>query len=84
MSEGGLPSTKWMLEIGAFMMRTETEMVTKSRWVEPERLVAEGFDFDWPELEQALEHLRENLGMTALERPLWRSNLGAAVRACER
>lgn len=47
----GLPATKWMLEIGAFFMRTETELVLKSRRVVPGRLLASGFTFrfpDWP------------------------------------
>ena len=48
----GLPATKWMLEIGAFFMRTETELVLKSRRVVPTRLLESGFEFrfpDWPE-----------------------------------
>ena len=42
----GLPAYKWMLEIGAFFMRTETELILKSRWVYPERLLKEGFVFE--------------------------------------
>ena len=42
----GLPATKWMLEIGTFFMRTETELVLKSRWVIPTRLLEEGFKFE--------------------------------------
>ena len=34
----GLPATRWMLEAGAFVMRTETELVLKSRRVVPGRL----------------------------------------------
>ena len=48
----GLPATKWMLELGAWAMRTDTELVLKSRRVVPERLLAAGFRFDfdrWPE-----------------------------------
>jgi uncharacterized protein (TIGR01777 family) len=48
----GLPATKWMLELGAWAMRTDTELVLKSRRVVPERLLAAGFHFDferWPE-----------------------------------
>ena len=41
----GLPATKWMIEIGAFFMRTESELVLKSRQVVPERLLKEGFTF---------------------------------------
>jgi uncharacterized protein (TIGR01777 family) len=47
----GLPATVWMLEIGAFAMRTETELVLKSRRVVPGRLATAGFRFqfaDWP------------------------------------
>lgn len=42
----GLPAYEWMLEIGAFFMRTETELILKSRWVYPERLIEEGFKFE--------------------------------------
>ena len=45
----GLPATEWMVAIGAMAMRTETELVLKSRRVVPGRLQAEGFAFDCPE-----------------------------------
>jgi uncharacterized protein (TIGR01777 family) len=48
----GLPATKWMLAIGALILRTETELILKSRRVIPGRLLQEGFSFrfpDWPE-----------------------------------
>lgn len=41
----GLPATRWMLELGSFAIRTETELVLKSRWVVPERLLDAGFVF---------------------------------------
>jgi uncharacterized protein (TIGR01777 family) len=44
----GLPAAKWMLEIGAFFMRTETELLLKSRRVVPGRLLALGFSFEHP------------------------------------
>lgn len=44
----GLPATRLMLEAAAVVMRTETELVLKSRRVVPGRLLAEGFAFDWP------------------------------------
>jgi uncharacterized protein (TIGR01777 family) len=44
----GLPSTEWMLEIGAFVLRTETELVLKSRNVVPRRLLQDGFSFRFP------------------------------------
>jgi NAD dependent epimerase/dehydratase family enzyme len=48
----GLPATRWMLELGAFFLRTETELVLKSRRVVPGRLLQSGFTFrfpTWPE-----------------------------------
>jgi uncharacterized protein (TIGR01777 family) len=48
----GLPASDWMLEIGTFFLRTETELVLKSRRVVPTRLLASGFTFThptWPE-----------------------------------
>ena len=48
----GLPASQWMLEIGAFFMRTETELILKSRWVLPTRLLAEGFTHQHPSFEK--------------------------------
>jgi uncharacterized protein (TIGR01777 family) len=44
----GLPASKWMLEIGAVFMRTETELILKSRRVVPGRLLQSGFVFNYP------------------------------------
>jgi NAD dependent epimerase/dehydratase family enzyme len=44
----GLPASKWMLEVGAFFMRTETELILKSRRVMPARLLQHGFEFRFP------------------------------------
>lgn len=44
----GLPATKWMAEIGAFVLRTDTELLLKSRRVVPGRLLASGFEFTQP------------------------------------
>ena len=44
----GLPAKKWMLEIGAVFMRTETELILKSRRVVPARLLEHGFNFKYP------------------------------------
>ncbi|HEU5071478.1 MAG TPA: TIGR01777 family oxidoreductase [Verrucomicrobiae bacterium] len=44
----GLPATNWMLEIGAVLLRTETELILKSRRVVPGRLLAGGFAFHFP------------------------------------
>lgn len=53
----GLPATKWMLEIGAVFLRTETELIIKSRLVVPGRLLREGFHFEFSEVRQALKDL---------------------------
>jgi uncharacterized protein (TIGR01777 family) len=53
----GLPATEWMLEIGAFIIRTETELLLKSRYVVPGKLLASGFKFQFPELRAALADL---------------------------
>jgi uncharacterized protein len=53
----GLPTPRWMLEIGSAFIRTETELVLKSRWVVPERLTASGYTFEYPELEPALRQI---------------------------
>jgi len=44
----GLPAREWMLEIGAIFMRTETELILKSRRVVPARLLDHGFTFRFP------------------------------------
>jgi NAD dependent epimerase/dehydratase family enzyme len=53
----GLPATEWMLEVGAFFLRTETELIIKSRRVIPSKLLASGFEFHFPQLENALRDL---------------------------
>lgn len=53
----GLPATEWMLEIGAFFLRTETELIFKSRRVVPGRLLASGFEFRFPTFRDALVDL---------------------------
>ena len=44
----GLPATEWMLGIGAFFLRTETELILKSRRVVPGVLLRNGFSFEFP------------------------------------
>ncbi|MCM3760690.1 TIGR01777 family oxidoreductase [Alkalihalobacillus oceani] len=53
----GLPAPKWLLELGARIIRTETELVLKSRWVIPERLEQEGFSFKFRTMDEALTEL---------------------------
>ncbi len=49
----GLPATKWMLEIGAWLAGTETELVLKSRRVVPRRLSESGYQFAFPAWSEA-------------------------------
>lgn len=44
----GLPTTSWMIEIGTFLLRTESELILKSRQVIPGRLLDAGFQFTFP------------------------------------
>ncbi len=53
----GLPASSLMLEIGAFFMRTETELILKSRRVVPTRLLKHGFEFRFPNWSHAAEEL---------------------------
>jgi NAD dependent epimerase/dehydratase family enzyme len=46
-----------MLELGSVAIRTETELVLKSRWVVPERLTDAGYEFAFPDLEPALRDI---------------------------
>lgn len=53
----GLPAFRWMTELGAIAIRTETELILKSRWVVPARLSEAGFRFEYPQLEGALRQI---------------------------
>ena len=53
----GIPAPALLLELGALFLRTETELVLKSRWVLPRRLLEAGFGFEFPEWRLAAEDL---------------------------
>ncbi|HUL51481.1 MAG TPA: TIGR01777 family oxidoreductase [Candidatus Nitrosotalea sp.] len=53
----GLPAPRWLLEIGAMFMRTETELIIKSRRVVPGKLLTSGFVFRHPQLLPAIDQL---------------------------
>ena len=55
----GLPATKWMAEIGAFFLSTDTELTAKSRRVVPARLLEAGFAFEFPKWPEAARDLVE-------------------------
>lgn len=61
----GMPTTEWMVEIGTFLMRTESELVLKSRRVIPTRLLQAGFVFEHPTWPEAARDLVSR----------WRNNL---------
>lgn len=55
----GLPAMEWQLAIGAFLMRTETELILKSRRVVPKLLTDSGFEFEFPNWDEAVRELVE-------------------------
>jgi NAD dependent epimerase/dehydratase family enzyme len=53
----GLPAAGWMAELGALALRTDTELILKSRRVVPGRLLRSGFAFEYPEWGPAAREL---------------------------
>ncbi|HEX8236680.1 MAG TPA: TIGR01777 family oxidoreductase [Abditibacteriaceae bacterium] len=53
----GLPAAKWMLEIGAAVLGTETELLLKSRRVVPRKLLQSGFVFRYPHWSEAVQQI---------------------------
>ncbi len=53
----GLPAFEWQLAIGAIFMRTETELILKSRRVVPKLLTDSGFTFEFPDWDMACADL---------------------------
>ena len=53
----GLPATEWMLKLGAILMRTDVELILKSRRVVSARLMQDGFSFTFPSWPGAAENL---------------------------
>ena len=56
----GLPTPAWLLKMGAVIIKTETELVLKSRWVIPERLLNAEFEFKYPTMAEALKNILNN------------------------
>ncbi|MFD2785306.1 TIGR01777 family oxidoreductase [Hymenobacter rubripertinctus] len=56
-----LPQPQWLLEVGAFLLGTETELILKSRKVVPDRLLSAGFRFQFPDCPTALADLLPQL-----------------------
>lgn len=66
----GVPSATWMLEIGALCLRTETELILKSRRVIPARLLHAGFEFHFPNWRSAAQDLVHRWRELNMEVPL--------------
>ena len=67
----GLPATRLMLEAGAVFLRTETELILKSRRVVPGRLIEQGFVFKYPVWRDAAADLCRR----------WKETTGRAAQA---
>lgn len=75
----GLPAARWMLELGARLLHTETELVLKSRWADPRRLREEGFRWRWPQLDAALADLEMRPGLGGFFHQAERRSAGVRV-----
>jgi uncharacterized protein (TIGR01777 family) len=53
----GLPAPVWILELGAMIIGTETELILKSRWVLPEKILKSGYRFHYPSLDVAVKNI---------------------------
>jgi uncharacterized protein len=53
----GLPAYEWMLKIGAAIIGTEMELILKSRWVTPTKILQTGFQFKFSLLQEALKEI---------------------------
>jgi uncharacterized protein (TIGR01777 family) len=53
----GLPTPVWLLKFGAVLIKTEPELILKSRWVVPEKLLMSGYSFRYPTLDSALQEI---------------------------
>lgn len=53
----GLNAPIWQLEIASIFIKTETELLLKSRNVYPEKLIKNGFEFSYPTVESAFKNL---------------------------
>jgi uncharacterized protein len=75
----GLPAGRWMLEIGARLLRTEPELVLKSRWAEPLRLRDAGFRWRWSRAVDAIADLEPRRNLAGFFREPGNRSAGARV-----
>jgi len=52
-----LPAPAWLLELGAWMIGSETELMLKSRWVYPKRSLDEGFEYKYQTIQHAIDEI---------------------------
>ncbi len=53
----GLPAFTWMLKAGAWVIGTEPELLLKSRWVLPTRLLQSGYNFKFVQIKDAFKEI---------------------------
>jgi uncharacterized protein len=53
----GLPAPAGLLKFGAVLIKTETELILKSRWVVPEKLLQSGYQFKYQTVDEALKNI---------------------------
>jgi uncharacterized protein (TIGR01777 family) len=75
----GLPACRCLLEVGARLMNTETELVLKSRWAEPLRLRDAGFRWRWGRAVEAVADLGTRRGLQGFFRAPSVRSVGARV-----
>ncbi len=75
----GMPATNWMLEIGARLLGTETELVLKSRWADSLRLRDAGFRWRWSRTVNAVADLHGRRGLDGFFRAAPERSVGARV-----
>ncbi len=56
-SKVGLPASEWMLKLGASIIGTETELILKSRWVVPTKLLQSGYVFTYEHIDNAFAQI---------------------------
>jgi uncharacterized protein len=56
----GLPAYEWMLRIGAGIIGTEPELLLKSRWVLPTKLLESGYPFKYATIDEAFTEIVNN------------------------
>lgn len=55
----GIPQPTFLLKIGGFIIGTESDLILKSRWVSPKKLLENGFEFTFSDLQSALNDLAQ-------------------------